>query len=70
MDLKKALYRYDEAAQILSVSVDTVRRLVDTGCLTRVYVTSSHRGARITAQSIQTYVERLNKENGSLLHPD
>ena len=69
MELKKKLYRYDEAAQLLSCSVDTVRRLVQGGELNRIFMGKSLSSARVTADSIETYIERKQQENGSLLHP-
>lgn len=67
MELTKLLYRYDETAKLISVSVQTIRRLVDEGQLERVYV--ARREPRITRESIVSYVERKKRENGSRAHP-
>lgn len=67
MELRKLLYRYDEAAELLSLSVQSIRRLVDAGELERVYVAG--REPRITQESILDYVKRKKHKNGSLVHP-
>ena len=69
MELKKLLFTYREAAELLSVSVAHIRRLVESGQLTRLYIGSSKRSARVTAESLQGYVARKLQENGSYLHP-
>lgn len=56
MELKKLLYRYDEVAELLSLSVTTIVRLAEGGELERVYV--AEREPRITADSIRAYLER------------
>jgi len=67
MELRKLLYRYDEAAELLSLSKQSIRRLVDAGDLERVYVAG--REPRITQESIAGYVKRKKQQNGTLVHP-
>ncbi len=69
MELKKLLYRYGEAAQLLGVSVRHIRRLVDEGKLERVFIGKTLHSARITASSIERYVAELVRRNGSILNP-
>ena len=69
MKLTKLLYRYPEAANLLSCSTSTIRRLVDEGKLVRVFHGTSTRSARITAESLQRYVSQIEQQNGSMLHP-
>ncbi|KKN46391.1 hypothetical protein LCGC14_0673670 [marine sediment metagenome] len=69
MKLTKLLYRYQEAAQLLSVSTATIRRLVEEGKLTRVLTRGSRRSARITADSLERYVSQMEQLNGSALKP-
>jgi len=67
MNLTKLLYRYQEAAQLLSVSIATIRRLVEEGKLTCVLTRGSRRSARITAESLERYVSQTEQLNGSAL---
>lgn len=67
IELRKMLYRYDEVAQLISLSLQSVRRLVDMGELERIYV--ARREPRITRESIISYVARRRHANGSLAHP-
>jgi len=67
MELRKLLYRYDETAELISLSVQSIRRLVDEGELERVYV--ARREPRVTRESILSYVERKRHQNGSAVHP-
>jgi hypothetical protein len=60
VELKKLLYRYDETARLVSLSVQSVRRLVEQGDLMRIYVMK--REPRITAESIAEYLNRKNRE--------
>lgn len=65
IEMKKLLYRYDETAELLSVSKQTVRRAVEAGELAVVYVGRKGRDPRITAGSIRRYVERKIQEEVS-----
>lgn len=56
IELTKLLYRYEEAAELISISVRSIRLLIDEGRLERVYVMS--RTPRVTAASIQSYLKR------------
>ena len=69
MKLTKLLYRYSEAAELLSCSTGTIRKLVEGGKLVRVFQGNSTRSARITAESLQDYVSQIEQRNGSMLHP-
>jgi excisionase family DNA binding protein len=68
VSLLKKLLRYDEASQVLSCSRDHIGRMVDAGKLTRVYLGEGRRGARITVESIDRYIEGLKQRNGSQVH--
>ncbi|MFQ5695417.1 MAG: helix-turn-helix domain-containing protein [Terriglobia bacterium] len=58
---------YDEAAELLGqVSERTVRNLIDSGEIERIYIRSM---PRITRSSVVTYIERMRGKNGSLNHP-
>lgn len=69
MEHKKKLLRYDEVAVMLSCSLRHVFWLVEEDELERVYIGQGRRGARITAQSVEAYIERIRQRNGSHLHP-
>lgn len=58
--LTKILYTYREAAELLSVSEDTVVRLCEERRLVRKYVRP--RDPRVTAESIKAYYESLPEE--------
>ena len=58
MELKKKLYRYAEAAELLAVSSGTIARLADDGLLNRVFVGSANI-PRITARSVEVYIRAL-----------
>ena len=60
MELEKRLYTYDETAHILALSKMSIRKLCMDGHLQRVYATPSrHRSARIPAESIAAYLEKV-----------
>lgn len=54
-----ALYRVSEAATVLSVSEWEVRRLVHAGILERRYIGQGRRFFRITAASLEDYLDSL-----------
>jgi excisionase family DNA binding protein len=55
------LHTYEAAAQALSVSVPTIRRLVEQKQLERVYV--GKRGVRITDRSLRSYIDKLARNS-------
>jgi len=59
----KLLYRVDEVAHRLSVSIRTVYRLLDAGELKGHNDTPGKKGLRITATSLDAYVGRYEQEN-------
>jgi len=59
----KYLYSVSETAQLLSVSRGTVYALMKTGQILAVYPTSK---ARISAEAIQRFVAKLEKEQRDL----
>ncbi|GEM_PF-5916691 len=59
IELRKALYRYDETANLLSVSRRTITREVEAGKLDVVFVRNR---PRITADSIRRYIEEKVRE--------
>lgn len=65
MILDKTMYKRREAADILSVSVDKIDRLCLEGELTRININANNNRPtyRITAESIQEFVDRLSKQN-------
>ncbi|MFS0883968.1 hypothetical protein [Aeromicrobium sp. 179-A 4D2 NHS] len=57
-----ALYRVRDAAYILAVSEWEVRRLAEIGSLRRRYIGSGRKYYRITADSVESYLESLPSE--------
>lgn len=55
-----ALYRVSEAAKVLALSEWEVRRLVETGVLQRRYIGTGRRYYRITAESLESYLDSLS----------
>lgn len=61
----QVLYRVDDAARVLGVSRSEVRRLLSAGELTAKYIgKKKSREYRVTAESMQAYVESLPEWNG------
>lgn len=56
--VKQKLYRLDQTAEMLNVSVSTVRRLVHEGELISHSRRRGKQGMRITAVSVDNYIER------------
>lgn len=68
MTLAPKLLRYDQAAQLLACSKDHIMRLVELDKLERVFIGEGRRSARITAESIDRYIDELKRKNGSHIH--
>lgn len=60
--VRPALYRVKDVAKILAISEWEVRRLIEVGTLHRRYVGEGRRFYRVTAQSVETYLESLTAE--------
>lgn len=58
--MKVALYKVKEVAHILSISEWEVRRLVDAGELHRRWIGEGKRYYRVTAQSVENYLDGLS----------
>jgi excisionase family DNA binding protein len=56
------LVRLDEAAAILAVSTDTVRRRVEEGRLTPYNDNHTRKGIRFLASELQNYVREMRQE--------
>lgn len=55
--LRQLLYRYEDAAALLSLSRISLRNLIDEGKLVRIYVL--RRSSRITVESMAEYLQSL-----------
>lgn len=55
--LRQLLYRYEDAAGLLSLSRISLRNLIDEGKLIRIYVL--RRSPRITVESMAEYLQSL-----------
>lgn len=62
-----ALYRVKDVAEVLALSQWEVRRLAEIGVLHRRYIGEGRRYYRITAESLEAYLESLTGEPGE--HP-
>lgn len=60
-----ALYRVKDAAEVLALSEWEVRRLAEIGTLHRRYIGEGGRYYRITADSVEAYLESLSSEPGA-----
>lgn len=62
----QVLYRVEDAARVLGISVSEVRRLLGAGELTAKYIGKNRsREYRVTAESMDAYVESLPEWNGA-----
>ena len=57
-----ALYRVKDAATVLALSEWEVRRLAEVGTLHRRYIGEGRRYDRITAESVEAYLDSLSGE--------
>lgn len=60
-----ALYRVKDAAKVLALSEWEVRRLAEIGVLHRRYIGVAGRYYRITADSVEDYLDSLTSEPGA-----
>lgn len=58
--IKPALFKTSEAAKYLAISEWEIRRLANEGILHRRYIGEGRRYYRITAESLDAYVESLS----------
>lgn len=63
--MKPALYRVKDVETILAISEWEVRRLVEQGVLHRRYIGEGKRFYRITAQSVENYLDSLSEVKGA-----
>ena len=57
----KHLLRLDEAAELLSVSARTVRRLIDEGRLIAMRLSTGNSPIRIPSEEVEAYIEAQKK---------